>query len=62
VSLASIREGRPIISRLVLVDAEVDLERQADGQRNWRLTQPEYRGPGKVRVLVLEAYRSRIRS
>ena len=61
VSLASVWQKRPIIMRLVLVDAEVDLERQADGLRNWRLTNPEYRGPGKIRVLLLEAHRSRIR-
>ena len=61
VSLASVWQKRPIITRLVLVDAEVDLERQANGLRNWRLTNPEYRGPGKIRVLLLEAHRSRIR-
>ena len=61
VSLRSIWREAPIISRLVLVDADVDLERQANGLRNWRLTNPEYRGPGKIRVLLLEARRSRIR-
>jgi AsmA family protein len=61
VSLASIWRDRPIISHLVLVDADVNLERAADGLRNWRLTNPEYRGPGKVRVLVLEPHRSRVR-
>jgi uncharacterized protein involved in outer membrane biogenesis len=29
-----------VVNRLVLVDAEVDLERQADGLRNWRLIYP----------------------
>ena len=61
VSLESMWKDAPVISRLVLVDADVDLERQANGLRNWRLTNPEYRGPGKVRLLVLEAHRSRIR-
>lgn len=60
-SLRSLWEGRPVISRLVLVDAEVDLERQADGLRNWRLVNPDNRGPGKVRVLALEAHRSQLR-
>ena len=50
-----------IVNRLDLVDAQVDLERRADGLRNWRLTQPDYRGPGKIRVLTLDARRSSLR-
>lgn len=53
-SLRSVWEGRPAISRLVLRDAEVSLERQADGLRNWRLRNPGDRGPGRVKVLRLE--------
>jgi uncharacterized protein involved in outer membrane biogenesis len=60
-SLKSLWEGQPVISRLVLIDADIDMERQADGLRNWRLRDPEYRGPGKVRVMRLEAQRTRIR-
>ena len=60
-SLKSLWEGRPVISRLVLVDADIDLERQADGLRNWRLRNPEDRGPGRVKVLSLEPYRTKIR-
>lgn len=60
-SLRSLWEGRPVISRLALIDADIDMERQADGLRNWRLNNPEYRGPGKVRVMRLEAQRTRIR-
>jgi uncharacterized protein involved in outer membrane biogenesis len=60
-SLASAWDRRLIISRLVLVDADVDLEREVDGRRNWRLTRPEYVGPGRVRVMRLEPHRSRIR-
>src|SRR5262249_46821881 len=45
VSIQSMWSEAPIISRLLLVDADVDLERQANGLRNWRLTNPEYRGP-----------------
>ena len=53
---------RPIlISRMTLDDADLDLEIQADGLRNWRLTQPEYRGPGQVRVQTLDAQRVRAR-
>ncbi len=60
-SLRSVWEGRPIIYRLILMDATVDLERQADGLRNWRLRRPEDRGPGRVRVQSLEPHRTTIR-
>lgn len=60
-SLKSAWEGRPVISRLVLIDADVDLESQADGLRNWRLRNPEDRGPGRVKVLRLEPHRTKIR-
>lgn len=60
-SLKSVWEGRPVISRLVLIDADLDLERQADGLRNWRLRKPEDRGPGRVKVLSVEPHRTRIR-
>ncbi|HEX3138750.1 MAG TPA: AsmA family protein [Rhizobacter sp.] len=49
------------ITHLVLIDADIDLERQADGLRNWRLTRPDDRGPGRFRVLALEAHNSRLR-
>ena len=60
-ALRSLSERRPVISRLVLEDADVDLERQADGLRNWRLLNPGDRGPGRIRVMTLEAHRSRVR-
>ena len=49
-----------IVTRAVLVDANVDMERSADGLRNWRLSKPLDRGPGRVRVLALEATRSTV--
>src|SRR5688572_4463649 len=61
VSLKSILQRRPVVSRLVLVDADVHMERLADGRRNWRLRHPEDRSPGRVRVLTLEAHRTQIR-
>ena len=61
VSLKSILQRRPVVSRLVLVDADVHMERLADGRRNWRLRHPEDRSPGKVRILALEAHRTQIR-
>lgn len=50
-----------IVKRLELLDAQVDLEHRADGLRNWRLTLPDDRGPGKIRVLTLDARRSSLR-
>jgi uncharacterized protein involved in outer membrane biogenesis len=54
----SLAERRAVISVLKLVDAQIDLQRLADGQRNWRITKPEDRGPGRVRVRALDATRS----
>jgi len=47
-----------VLSRIELEDAQVDMERQADGLRNWRITRPDDRGPPHVRVLELDARRS----
>lgn len=59
-SLASLWRGRPVISRIGLADAEVTLERRADGLRNWRLREPDNREPGRTRVLTLEARRAQV--
>ncbi len=53
------QQGR--ISRFVLKDAEVDLERLPDGLRNWRLREPDYRGPPRYKVLAVETHRTSIR-
>lgn len=50
-----------VVTRLVLVDADVDLERQADGLRNWRLIHPDDRGPQRIKVLAVDATRSAVR-
>ena len=60
-SWASLRGGNVVLTRLALVDAEIDLEREADGLRNWRLTRPDDRGPGRVRVMSLDARNTRVR-
>jgi len=60
-SLRSVWEDRPVISRIVLKDAQVDMQRTADGLRNWRLKNPDYRGPAKIRLFSLEAYRTTLR-
>ena len=39
-------------------DAQVDMERLADGIRNWRITRPDDVGPPRVRVLALDARNS----
>lgn len=54
-SWESLRGGPVTLTTLTIVDAELDLERQADGLRNWRLTRPDDRGPGRVRVRSLDA-------
>lgn len=57
----SLIERRPVVSKLLLVDAAIALERQADGHRNWRLRNPDDTGPGKFKFLRLEAHRSTLR-
>jgi hypothetical protein len=50
-----LRPGEVLVTRLELEGAEVDLERQADGLRNWRLGHPDDRGPPRVRIAALDA-------
>lgn len=57
----SLMGERIVVKRLELVDAQVDLEHSADGLRNWRLTRPDDRGPGKIRMLTLDARGSSLR-
>jgi len=61
VSWRSIAQRRPVIELIVLRDGEIDLERSADGLRNWRLGKPEYRGPGRYKVMALQADRASVR-
>ena len=56
----SLFSERVIVTRLDLVDADVDLQRHADGRRNWRLTRPDDRGPGRLRVRELATRNSRM--
>jgi uncharacterized protein involved in outer membrane biogenesis len=60
-SWRSIDQRRPVIELMVLRDGEVDLERRADGLRNWRLAHPEYRGPGRQGAGVQAAERASLR-
>ena len=50
-------EGRWLVTRMILRDGEVHLLRQADGRRNWRLGDPENRGPGRFWFQSLEPHR-----
>ena len=58
-SWRSLGSGPVVLTQLDMVDAELDLERQADGLRNWRLTHPDDRGPGRVRVQAIDARNTR---
>ena len=55
VSWRTIGSELAIIKRIELEDAQVDMERRADGIRNWRITRPDDRGPPRVQVLELDA-------
>ena len=60
-ALKTLWDEQRVVSRIVLKDAEVDLERRPDGLRNWRLREPDNRGPGRYKVLAVETHRSSIR-
>jgi len=57
-SWRSLGADTTVVSLIELEDAQVDMERLADGLRNWRITRPDDRGPPHVRVLALDARRS----
>ena len=57
-SWRSIGSDKTIIRSMLVEDARIDMERRADGIRNWRLGHPEDRGPPHVRVLELDARNS----
>jgi uncharacterized protein involved in outer membrane biogenesis len=60
VSWRSLGSSLTIVNMIELEDAQVDMERMADGLRNWRLVHPDDRGPPHVRVLALDARNSRL--
>ena len=60
-SWRSVRERRPVIALLTLRGGEVDLERRADGLRNWRLGRPDDRGPGRYKVLAIRGEDATVR-
>jgi uncharacterized protein involved in outer membrane biogenesis len=53
-------EQRHVVSRVLLRDGVVRLERGADGRRNWRLSDPEDRGPGRYWFYSLEAHDAKL--
>ena len=51
------------VIRMIEMDgAQVDMERLANGIRNWRITRPDDTGPPRIRVLALDARDSRLRT
>ena len=54
-------EDRWVVSHMILRDGEVNLALQADGLRNWRLHDPEDRGPGHYWFYALEPHRATLR-
>jgi uncharacterized protein involved in outer membrane biogenesis len=60
-SWRSLHERRPVIELLWLQGGEVDLERRADGLRNWRLGNPDDRGPGRYKVLAIRGENATVR-
>ena len=50
-------DDRWLVTKMILRDGEVHLVRQADGRRNWRLRDPEDRGPGHFWFQALEPHR-----
>ena len=60
VSWRSLGSDMTVVNLIELEDAQVDMERLADGLRNWRLGHPDDRGPPRVRVLALDARRSQL--
>lgn len=50
-----------VLPLVVIVEADIDLEQQTDGLRNWRLADPQDRGPGHIRIASLQAIRSQLR-
>ncbi len=57
----SLVDDHTVLRMLVLRRGRVDLERQADGRRNWRLRHPDDRGPGRVRIMALRADNADVR-
>jgi uncharacterized protein involved in outer membrane biogenesis len=60
ISWRSLGSDMAVVSLIELDDAQVDMERLADGLRNWRLNHPDDRGPPRVRVEALDARRSQL--
>ena len=60
ISWRSLGSDMTVVTLIELDDAQVDMERLADGLRNWRLGHPDDRGPPRVRVEALDARRSQL--
>lgn len=60
ISLRALWRGQMIIPQLSLADANVFLERTADGHKNWLLSDPEDRSPSRWRISTLHAERTEL--
>lgn len=60
ISWRSVGSHLLVVNLVEMEDAQVDMERRADGVRNWRLSHPDDTGPPHARVLALDARRSRL--
>ncbi len=60
ISWRSLGSDMTVVTLIELDDAQIDMERLADGLRNWRLNHPDDRGPPRVRVEALDAQRSQL--
>jgi uncharacterized protein involved in outer membrane biogenesis len=49
-----------VVRMIEIDDASIDMERQADGRRNWRITRPDDRGPPHLQVMALQARDSQL--
>ncbi len=49
-----------VMRKMHLVEADIDMQRQPDGLRNWRLTRPDDRGGARMRIQRLHTERSHL--
>jgi len=59
-SLRDAFEGRILIPRVALTDADLRFERLADGRKNWILSDPSDTAPSKLRISSLSVTRGKL--
>lgn len=53
ISLSDLWHSRTVIPNLSITNAQVSLERTADGRKNWLLSDPNDRAPSRLKILTL---------